>query len=555
MKVKRILAVLLSVVILLSASTTGAFAQEQNNFVVQAEQINNEKSVLVSWEAVSNAGSYTVYRTPYTAYGDIDMQSLDMLAKVDKNTYSYVDNNVDWYDSYYYFVSAKIGDDELISAKDASAFVVNPNPVFESEAHVEEVINKIFTAKEIEIVDRIKKQRQQDVEDKYVTLRENCGPASIALQKVLADLDIYCEVRRAVYNYNEGMGMSHEYCLLRVNYGDDFDKVHNLIVDPTNRQYLRDAFSRNLKKNFGYTPSDADIDYALLNSCLPSVLVFDYSDINSGNEKVKAYLNKGEYGESFYDDYFCMYAYENNRYSYPEQILMMCYDRGVTAKQFKAIKEAGKLNKPYEQELYINSRWNGEKTPLEYKSNGIYQCCISVDKLPEYNFDDKNTVTITDINDNIIYGANEESELYTSSAVSYNYMAKNFIYLNDEIKNPLKWNIYRDSNTDVVVQIDMRTGVDKPLITAYPAKAYKYGDINLDGDINILDATLLQMYVSKQENLETKQITAADIFDNGEINIKNATEIQSYVAEYQTESDIDNAFYAFLNFYFSMHLK
>ena len=473
---KRILSMILSVVILLSVSTTGAFAQVQNDLCVQAEQINSEKAVSVRWNKVSNADFYTVYRIPYTAFGDIDMQSLEKLAEVEKDTNCYVDENVDWYDSYYYFVSANVGDKEIISEKDANSFVVNPNPVFESEAHAEEIINKIFVAKEKEIVAHVKQQRPRPTEDKYVTLCENCGPTSIALQKVLADLGIYSEVRRTIYLNNGNMGMTHEYCLIRANYGNDYSQVHNLIVDPTNRQYLRDSFKRNLKKINGYEPSEAEIDYALLNSCLPPVLVFDYADKQYAGEKVKAYLNKGIYGESFYDDNFCAYAYENNLYTYPEQILMMCYDRGVTAEQFKAIKEAGKLNKPYEQDLYINGSWSDEKIPLEYKSNGIYQCYIPAEKLPKYQYGVNNTATITDIDGNVIYGADEGSNLYISTAMNYTYIPKRLVYLDNETNSPINWNVNKDSNYNVLVQIDMRAGVDKPLITAYPANEHINGD-------------------------------------------------------------------------------
>ncbi len=554
MRAKRILSILLSLVILLSVSTTGVFAKVQNDFVVQAEQVNNEKAVMVSWEEVSNADFYTVYRTPYTAYGDIDMQALEKLAEVEKNTYSYVDYNVDWYDSYYYFVSAKTGDDERVSAKVASAFVVNPNPVFKSEAHVDEVINKIFIAKEKEIAAHIKQQRPQPTEDKYITLYENCGPTSIALQKVLADLGIYSEVRRTIYASKEEMGMTHEYCLMRVNYGNDYSEVHNLIVDPTNRQYLRESFERNLKKINGYEPSKAEIDYALLNSGIPAVLVFEYSNMESAGEKIKEYLNQGEYGESFYDG-FCNYAYENSLYSYPEQTLMMCYDRGVSGKQFKAIEKSGKLNQPYDNDLYLSTSWSEEKIPLEYKSNGMYQCYIPVEKQPDYKEGVQETATITDADGNIIYGINDENCFGISLSFEYGFMPKRQMFLNSENKSQINWGINKTANLNTVVQIDMRAGVDNPLITAYPANEYKYGDINLDGDINILDATLLQMYVAKNKILGTASLTAADVYDNGEINIKNVTEIQSYVAAYKTESYISNSFNIISGYYIGSHIK
>ncbi len=471
MKVKKVVALLLAMVMILSVSVVGVYAYDNNEFIVKAEQIDNQKAVHLTWDKVSDAKSYTVYRTPYTAYGDIDMQNLEKLAVLGENTFEFTDVNLDWFDSFYYFVSADSEHENLLSTSETSAFVVNPNPVFENEAHADEVINKIFIAKEKEIAARIKEQRPQSTEDKYVTLCENCGPTSIALQKVLADLGIYCEVRRTIYTYNEQFGMSHEYCLMRVNYGNDYSEVHNLIVDPTNRQYLRESFKNNLSDISGGEASESDVDYALLNSGLPAVLVFDYSDKKSAEDKIKECLANSEYGVDFYDD-FVNFAYENNCYSYPEQILMMCYDRGLTEDQFKAVKEAGKLNKPFEQDLYINCSWSDEKLPLEYKSNGIYQCFIPADKLPDYEYGVNNTITISDSENNVIFGANENNYLYSSNAFSYNYIPKGQIFLNRESENSLIWNITKDSLVDVVVQIDMRAGLSNPLITAYPAKEY-----------------------------------------------------------------------------------
>ena len=475
MKIKRALALLLAMVTILSVSVVGVYAYDNTEFIVKAEQIDNQKAVRLTWDKVRGAKSYTVYRTPYTAYGEIDMHNLEKLAELGKNTCGFIDENLDWFDSFYYFVSADLEPEDLLSTSEANAFVVNPNPVFENEAHVDEVINKIFIAKEKEIAAHIKEQRPQSTEDKYVTLYENCGPTSIAFQKVLADLGIYCEVRRTIYKYDEQQGMTHEYCLMRVNYGNDYSKVHNLIVDPTNRQYLRDSFKNNLSKTSGRNVSEADVDYALLNSGLPAVLVFDYSDKKSAEDKIKEHLANSEYGVKFYDD-FVSFAYEG--YKYPEQILMMCYDRGLTEAQFKAVKEAGKLNKPFEQDLYINCSWRDKNLLLEYKSNGIYQCFVPVDIIPDYEYGVNNTVTICDSKDNVIFGVKENSYLYSSMAISYSIIPKTQNYLTNETENPLIWNITKDMwdtkkdplKEGVVVQIDMRAGLSEPLITAYPAQ-------------------------------------------------------------------------------------
>ena len=57
-----------------------------------------------------------------------------------------------------------------------------------------------------------------------------------------------------------------------------------------------------------------------------------------------------------------------------------------------------------------------------------------------------------------------------------------------------------------------------------------YGDADLDGEITIKDATLIQKAVALLVTLSNNEKYYADINDDGEINIKDATDIQKYVA-------------------------
>lgn len=58
------------------------------------------------------------------------------------------------------------------------------------------------------------------------------------------------------------------------------------------------------------------------------------------------------------------------------------------------------------------------------------------------------------------------------------------------------------------------------------------GDVNSDGDVNILDATNVQMYVAKYTVTDFNE-AVADYNLDGDINILDATEIQMYVAKYE----------------------
>lgn len=61
------------------------------------------------------------------------------------------------------------------------------------------------------------------------------------------------------------------------------------------------------------------------------------------------------------------------------------------------------------------------------------------------------------------------------------------------------------------------------------AKIFAIGDVNSDGDISVVDATLVQKYIVGLENLTDLQKKSADVNDNNEISVVDATLIQKYI--------------------------
>ena len=59
----------------------------------------------------------------------------------------------------------------------------------------------------------------------------------------------------------------------------------------------------------------------------------------------------------------------------------------------------------------------------------------------------------------------------------------------------------------------------------------KFGDVDNSNDINIQDATLTQMYVAKQKEMDYYISYNGDVDGDGEVNIKDATNIQMMVAK------------------------
>ncbi len=69
-----------------------------------------------------------------------------------------------------------------------------------------------------------------------------------------------------------------------------------------------------------------------------------------------------------------------------------------------------------------------------------------------------------------------------------------------------------------------------------PGTEYIMGDADLDGKINIKDATLIQKFTVKLETLTDIQIVLSNVNSTGGVNIKDATIVQKYVASYPQES-------------------
>ena len=71
-----------------------------------------------------------------------------------------------------------------------------------------------------------------------------------------------------------------------------------------------------------------------------------------------------------------------------------------------------------------------------------------------------------------------------------------------------------------------------------PCKAndgYILGDVDLDGNISIMDATLIQLHIASLTQLNETQLKAADTDKSGDVSIMDATAIQLFIAKLITE--------------------
>lgn len=67
--------------------------------------------------------------------------------------------------------------------------------------------------------------------------------------------------------------------------------------------------------------------------------------------------------------------------------------------------------------------------------------------------------------------------------------------------------------------------------TTLPEIEYFYGDADLNGKVNVKDATAVQKHTAKMLTLEDDAFIQADVTGDGKVNIKDATSIQKYVAK------------------------
>lgn len=63
------------------------------------------------------------------------------------------------------------------------------------------------------------------------------------------------------------------------------------------------------------------------------------------------------------------------------------------------------------------------------------------------------------------------------------------------------------------------------------AESMVLGDTNLDGNVKIQDATLIQKMLAKLTDFDSVQNSLADVTEDGKVNIKDATAIQKYLAK------------------------
>lgn len=94
-----------------------------------------------------------------------------------------------------------------------------------------------------------------------------------------------------------------------------------------------------------------------------------------------------------------------------------------------------------------------------------------------------------------------------------------------EVKNPKGYD-----KINILITARLISGKPHYCIDVTDARAMM-GDVNLDGRIDIMDATMIQRYISQSESLNISQRENADVDRSGSVTIADATTIQKYIAK------------------------
>lgn len=109
----------------------------------------------------------------------------------------------------------------------------------------------------------------------------------------------------------------------------------------------------------------------------------------------------------------------------------------------------------------------------------------------------------------------------TTTSINLNVDILSYIQNTSDIVNMIM-----DGNATDKYNLTSRTVLSEPT-----EPTDMMGDVNLDGKVNIFDATIIQLYIAEAEKLSPRQLAVADVNRDGKVNIFDATAIQLKIAE------------------------
>lgn len=384
---------------------------------------------------------------------------------------------------------------------------------FSDISDVRQTVNKIYQDNYDEFESLAKTIRPSIGEDnEYFTYDTNCGPCTLAFQKILYDNGIVVENQRPKINYD------HVYNMLRTSYASSPDVETCIVIDTTYKQFLTTSY-----KNNGYTYDD-------MASELPDILIYEYGDFDQLCEQLSALFERFSEEEAIrlcntVFKWGYLFEYQISDFQYLGSNSLMNY----SSEFIEDIRNNnGKHSIKHTDTLILNSTNLDAQKTFEYDTNGVYRCYLENAEIANY----KDGFTIVNQSGEQLYGAAEASTaLYPVTNTMYT--TDGYIQLLDQSgAYPMTINA-SSLYAPAVMCIDLGSGLDTPSIYLIPVTSPTlYGDVNRDGTLNINDVTYLQKSIAGYSGyvLDSNQLSIADVTKTGALNISNATAISKKIA-------------------------
>ena len=392
-----------------------------------------------------------------------------------------------------------------------SAYSVDDNEKFDTYiSALRENINTIFNenySEIVEIVRMLEGGSNASREDYELPYFENCGPFSVAFQKVLYDNGIVVEVHKT------SPGGYHDYNVMRTNYNGE---IRLIVIDTTYKQFLTSV----------YTTNNA-IDYQHMEEDLPDVLVYEYGNMNMLDDQLSVMTEKYDCESAVeylhYNHYFYKYLSQDmQRLNYKTQM-------NYSNEFMDALRNySGEYNVKMTDIPMLESSDKSVKKVLEYDKNGVYRCYLTNEEF----LNCANGFIIVNQNGELLFGAETENTFVATQNVGVRSVDE-VVYLSAEGSYPIR---IKTNNVflGVMLSIDLRTGESTPVVSLFSTyKSLLYGDVNRDSVVNVNDVTYLQKSIVglNESEFSNDCQDVADVMKCGALNVKNATAISQYIAE------------------------
>lgn len=306
-----------------------------------------------------------------------------------------------------------------------------------------------------------------------------------------------------------------------VGWDDNYSK-ENFLYEPENNGawFVKNSWGSNSSSLDGFFWMSYENKFIFSDKYKPSYTINSFMEINDDVKLIQNEIYGATYEFDYIDQsevtYLNRFDFDND-HPFIDKVMFKTECKGADYTIYFVPEENGKpANDPSEWiELYSD------------KAEFSGYICADIDDF-ELN-SEKGSIAIkidsSGINKNATIGVGEW--LVTSGTSNYRFInetehGQSYIYKDGSYQDILEW--YKENEDDDLGG----TLVIKAITTNDPEVLM--GDVNLDGVVDITDATKVQQYVAELIELGTKEFKAADMNGDGTIDITDATEIQRAIA-------------------------